>query len=162
MKSITFNTIRTLLNEWADLRFACLPDFSLPFFSQGGWEGWIQVEWAMFFTSRDYDVVRELKAYDGHLLKADLVFNKNIPKANPSVMDIVVEIKCQSVYVTQNAFYQSISDDVAKLSMLGHNQRGIMVVVVFEQNLLNKLRSEGYYQIPLVQKNICIMYKAVR
>lgn len=57
MKSITFNTIRTLLNEWADLRFACLPDFSLPFFSQGGWEGWIQVEWAMFFTSRDYDVV---------------------------------------------------------------------------------------------------------
>lgn len=114
----------------------------------------------MFFTSRDYDVVREFKAYDEHLLRADLVFNKNIPKANPSVMDIVVEIKCQSVYVNQNAFYQSISDDVAKLSMLGHNQRGIMVVVVFEQNLLDKLRSEGY--IPLVQKNICIMYKAVR
>lgn len=76
-------------------------------------------------------------------------------------MDIVVEIKCQSVYVNQKAVYQSISDDVAKLSMLGHNQRGIMVVVVFEQNLFDKLRSEGYYQIPLAQKNICIMYKAV-
>lgn len=162
MIPITFTTFKTQLNEWANLRFSCIPDFSLPFFAQGGWEGWIQVEWAMFFTNYGYDVVRELKAYDGCHLRADLVFNKNIPKQTPTIMDIVVEIKCQSIYVNMDAFCKAVDDDVAKLSMLGHNQRGIMLVVVFEPILLGKLCSKGYYQIPLAQKNICIMCKVVK
>lgn len=158
MKSITINTFRSEIKDWLDMRFSKLPDFSLPFFSQGGWEGWLQVEWAMFFTMRDYDVMREFHAYDQKNFRADLVFNNNILN-HPN---IVIEIKCQSIYVNYQSFYNSILNDEHKLSLLSDGQRCAMFVVVVEPSLFTQLKHAGYNELPIVQNNIRIMYRVIK
>ena len=67
MNPIDLNGLIVGLSIWENQRFSQLPDYALPFFSQGGWEGWLQVELAMFFTGYGYDVVREQNPYDNHL-----------------------------------------------------------------------------------------------
>ncbi|MGM9733968.1 MAG: hypothetical protein ACI3YT_07610 [Prevotella sp.] len=157
MKSITFNSIRTELRDWIDNRLSPLPNFGLPFFSHGGWEGWLQVEWAMFFTANDYDVIRESYVYDG-ALRADLVFNSTIQRGQ----EIILEIKCQSIYVKTDVLYKSIIEDENKLRGLNNGQKGVMCVVVVSQELYSKLQENGYSEIYSRNKEMALMYKIVK
>ena len=143
---------------WENERLSRLPADTLPFFSQGGWEGWLQVELAMFFTGACFDVVREQRAYNDNR-RADLVFNNHIPE----VTDMVVEIKCESIYVeTVEDFCWKVQVDEYKLSTLPEGKCGIMLVGATEQALADKLIQANYTLIPTAQNNMHIYYKVIK
>ena len=157
MNTIDLNGVIVGLSTWENQRFSQLPDYALPFFSQGGWEGWLQVEWAMFFTGYGYDIVREQNSY-GTRLRADLVFNKQIPGST----EIIAEIKCESIYITTDNFCKLIQADEEKLASLVGRNNGIMLVAVTEPVLERTLYHQGYQTVPSTQNNIRIMYKIVK
>lgn len=158
MRLITWNTFRSELRQWFDNRFSSIPDYSLPFFSQGGWEVWLQVELAMYFAASDYDIMREVK-YDNQNLRADFVLNRNFNNRR----EIFVEIKCQSIYIDKYSMYNSIHDDEQKMTQyLNDTQKGVMIVVVVEPTLAVTLEEYGYTEIKLIQNNIKIYSKIVK
>lgn len=158
MNGINLVTLIALLERWENEHLSRLPANTLPFFSQGGWEGWLQVELATFFLEAQYDVVREQKAYDNSK-KADLVFN-TLTVQSP---EIVVEIKCESIYIEKvDAFLSKIHEDERKLSTLPEHKYGIMLVGVTEQDAEDKLIKEGYFLIPTVQNNMHLLYKVIK
>lgn len=141
MNLIDINTIAQGLQMWCNSRLSNIPAHALPFFSKGGWEGWTQVELAMYFTSYGYDVTREVPCYNGSYLRADLVFNRTINQKE----EIVVELKCQSVYTP---ITELISKDVQKLSEnLYPYQKRVMVVLVIEADLEEIMNKDGYIPI---------------
>lgn len=159
MNGINLVTLIALLERWENEHLSRLPANTLPFFSQGGWEGWLQVELATFFLEAQYDVVREQKAYDNSK-KADLVFN-TLTAQSP---EIVVEIKCESIYIEKvDAFLSKIHEDERKLSTLPEHKYGIMLVGVTEKEAEDKLIiEEGYFLIPTVQNNMHLLYKVIK
>lgn len=158
MRLITWNTFRSELRQWFDNRFSSIPDYSLPFFSQGGWEVWLQVELAMYFAASDYDIMREVK-YDNQDLRADFVLNRNFYDRR----EIFVEIKCQSIYIDKYSMYNYISRDEQKMTQdLNDTQKGVMIVVVVEPTLAVTLEKYGYTEIKLIQNNIKIYSKIVK
>ncbi|MEQ3146772.1 hypothetical protein [Phocaeicola coprocola] len=150
-------TNQQLLQEiatWMNSRVATLPEFGQPFFSQGGWEGWVQVELAMYLTSRGYDVMREDRIY-GNSFRADLVVNPNIVEFR----NIAVEIKCQSMYRSIDSQLPLYDNDIERLLSLGLNWNGIMLIFVVEPILMNKLLSLGY--MSYVTRNLTLCYKEI-
>ena len=158
MKPLLVNDFQLELNEWCANRFATIPDYGLPFFQQGGWEGWLQVELAMFLTAKGYDVVREDKIYNANK-RADLVLNGNCADTYHPI--IAVEIKCQSIYIDNANFCNLISEDINKLNSLPDGFRGVMLVGVVEPELANILAENGFQNCPFIHNAIALFYKVI-
>lgn len=158
MNQIDLDTLITLIGIWENERLVRLPAEKLPFFSQGGWEGWLQVELAMYFTGANYNVVREQHAYNDNR-RADLVFNNQIP----GVADIVVEIKCESINVEKaEDFCWKVLVDEFKLSTLPNGKCGLMLVGATEPELEKELVGAGYTLVPTIQHNMHIYFKVIK
>lgn len=155
MTGLTNQQLLQEIINWMYSRVARLPDYGQPFFSQGGWEGWIQVELAMYLTSRDYDVVRESRIYNMNNYRADLVVNSNIN----GVKNIAVEIKCQSIYSQQYLQLNTYEHDIQRLKLLGTDWNAIMLIFVVEPNLSDLLSRNGYAYFTTPNMTLC--YKEI-
>lgn len=137
-----------------------------PYYSKGGWEGWVQVELAMWLTSRGYNVIRENRIYDYNYYRADLIINENV---NPNNL-IVIEIKCQSVLSTEKHVIEGFCNDVNRLeSLIANNMNPYMFIFVIDQGLANILsRNYKYSEYDCYssteENSICMkfMYKKIR
>ena len=158
MKPLLVNDFQLELNEWCANRFATIPDYGQPFFQQGGWEGWLQVELAMFLTAKGYDVVREDKIYNANK-RADLVLNENCATVYRPI--IAVEIKCQSIYINSDDFYKLICDDIEKMKSLPDGIRGVMLVGVVDSEFANYLAEEGFQCYAFINNAIALFYKVI-
>ena len=61
------------------------------FHMKGGWEGWFQVELALFLEQHGYTVKRDKQVFQGSLEAADLVVT------SPQGICTIIELKCQSL-----------------------------------------------------------------
>lgn len=157
MKPITINELESLISDWAVMKESQMTELGLPFYSQGGWEGWVQVELAMFLTSNGYDVIREDRIYQGQEYRADLVINSNC--ADTYHPPIAIEIKCQSIYLTEAALYGAIETDERKLANLV-DWRKLMLVFTVDQQTTDILQNQKNYEILKVPNGFfAIMYK---
>ena len=145
------------LNKWMNTRVKSLPKYGQPFYSQGGWEGWIQVELAMWLTAKGYDVMREERIYDNKYYRADLVINPNIPNATT----IAIEIKCQSIYSNINTFLKSATNDINKLESLDDSWNAIILCFIASESA--KKRKLGNYRIFTIDtNNLSCMYTIIK
>jgi hypothetical protein len=91
---------------------------------KGGWEGWLQVEFAL--AAQDYQIDREQAQYPDSGERVDVYrFGKN--------MDVAIEFKCES-FGQNRRFYDSLMDDVLKLKKLPLGHYGVLVGVVTDKN----------------------------
>lgn len=159
MKPISLNDFRSEIQLWSDKISREYSDKALPFFSSGGWEGWLQVELAMHLTLQGYDVVRELKVY-GTGQKADMVLNDNCSDSiHPR---IVVEIKCQSVNTTDiDSVSGLISKDIDKLSGLPNDYVKLMLVAAVDLNFAEYLAGSGFKPCATVRDAIALFVRRV-
>lgn len=158
MNPITLDELLSKINDWCNEIFSDIPDEALPFFSSGGWEGWLQVELAMRLTWEGYDVVRESQIYDNGK-KADIVFNDNCSDTNHP--RIVVEIKCQSIYKDINSFSGLISKDIDKLSGLPNDYVRLMLVAAVDQEFAQHLTAGGFEPCSVVRDAIALFVMRV-
>lgn len=149
--------LKAELKNWIEIRFAQIPDYGLPFFSQGGWEGWLQVELAMYLTSKGYDVIRESRIYDNTNFRADLVLN-TILNTNRI---IGVEIKCQSIYLQPCEVIKKIEEDILKLKELGNVWNGLIIVAVVSDEFLQILKNGGFECYVNSYRTMALCFKAV-
>lgn len=158
MKPITINELESLISDWAVMKKSQMTELGLPFYSQGGWEGWVQVELAMYLTSNGYDVIREDRIYQGQEYRADLVINSNCADATYHP-PIAIEIKCQSIYLTEAALYGAIETDEMKLANLV-DCRKLMLVFTADQRTIDFLQNQkNYKRLKVPNCFFAIMYK---
>ena len=158
-KKLSMTGLKVELENWHRERFEGIDSNFMPYFSKGGWEGWLQVEWAMYLNSQDYDVLREEPIYNNNQ-RADLVINKNIPRGDNQVFNnIAIEIKCQSIYNSQDQFLESVKSDINKLEELRYYWSKLMVVVAIDDNILNLLRRENF--LIRMHTNLAFGYRSV-
>ncbi len=144
------NVFREGLQSWLNTRFALIPEKALHYFSKGGWEGWWQVELAMWFASFDYDVEREMHVYKNNpKLSADLVFNSHIDTAT----NYVVEIKCQSITQTMNSFIEQIQCDIEKIKKTDFGYK-IILVSFIDENVVPTFQENNFKLLYDRNKNL--------
>ena len=157
MKEITMTNLKTELKNWIEEKFSLIPDYGLPFFSLGGWEGWLQVEFAMHLTNNGYDVIRESRIYGNTRYRADLVLNETLNKNRI----IGVEIKCQSIYLQPVDIIKMIEEDYNKLRTLGNVWNGLIIVAVISKELFDILQKDGYECYINSHGNMALCFKSV-
>lgn len=157
MKPITIKTFCSLLGDWVSSKAIQINNYVQPFYSQGGWEGWVQVELAMLLTESSYDVIRERAIYNNSGQRADLVINSTC--SNASYPPIVVEIKCQSIFLTDDDFYKAICADEQKLKNLPVKYKKLMIVFVVDQGIYDRLLKSDYYDVKNGNSNFTVLSK---
>lgn len=79
---------------WAHTKYSAIQS---AFHMKGGWEGWLQVELALWLQQNGFEVEREKHVFNNPLEAADLVVTSPNPQGGYPVRTIV-ELKCESLY----------------------------------------------------------------
>lgn len=145
--TLTLDDFRKYLEEWALYR---RDDFQRFFPLKGGWEAWVQADFAAFVLLKDdrYDVLREVTIYTDPYQKVDWLFNDtDIDKTKR----IAVELKCQS-FNNWEAFIPGIEADILKLQqdrikVQFRTCATIVMGIYFEPGTRNWMRMNGFNEI---------------
>jgi hypothetical protein len=108
--TLTYAQYKDYLIEWCKARGATFKYF---FPLKGGWEAWVQADYAAFVLSKNsaYDILREVAIYKNNYQRVDWLFNNNDVVAQK----IAVEIKCQS-FENHDSFIAGVGADIDKLA----------------------------------------------
>jgi hypothetical protein len=124
---LTFDEFAGYVTNWCEIRGK---DFKLYFPLKGGWELWVQADFAAYVLAQNntYDILREVPIYVNRYQRVDWWFNN----ADLTITNkIAIEIKCQS-FENRDAFVAGVQADIAKLAqvkikpMLRTCQTGVM------------------------------------
>jgi hypothetical protein len=108
---ITYDQYANFLLEWCKFRGDSLKNY---FPLKGGWEAWVQADYAAYVLSYDstVDILREVPIYNNAQQRCDWLYNNT----SVNVTDkIAIEIKCQS-FDNRDAFTAGVAADIAKLN----------------------------------------------
>lgn len=96
-------------------------------YTQGGWEGWVQVELTKYLYNNypKIEVCREFPLY-GNSKRVDLFINKSL----------AVEIKCQSIYNGEKIL-EGVEKDCEKMQSLNGNVEKIVIFFLIDRNSIN-------------------------
>lgn len=108
---LTYDQYASYLIDWCNDRG---PTFKYYFPLKGGWELWVQADFAAYVLAKDstYDILREVQIYKDVYQRVDMLFNENAPLVTDK---IAIEIKCQT-FLSQNDFIAGVGADIAKLA----------------------------------------------
>jgi hypothetical protein len=115
---LTYDQYASFLIDWCSSRG---PSFKYYFPLKGGWELWVQADFAAFVLAKDstYDILREVNIYTDVYQRVDMLFNENAPLVTDK---IAIEIKCQTL-LSQNDFIAGVGADIAKLAQIRLKQQ---------------------------------------
>lgn len=163
MKYFSVDDISRYVSEWFKQK---LTTDMIPYLSQGGWEGWVQVELAMFCGMLDFDIQREQKIYGDDRSRVDLLFNNlffqpDNNQAHDDLKRIAVEIKCQSVYYDTSGFINAVNSDICKLRTLDSAlyTRCILLFLI-EKGSFNHFSQRGFFTL-CGNENIVVLAKLI-
>lgn len=129
---LSLDNFVTYLAQWCELKTNTLyPPFGSYPLLKGGWEAWMQADFAAYLISvnNTYDVLREQYIYGGQQ-RVDWLVNSTLTPDTHQML--AVELKCESLgqYV---AFVGDVKDDIAKLKTISGKYQTLMVAMFFEE-----------------------------
>jgi len=109
--TLTYDQYATYLINWCAIRGN---DFKLYFPLKGGWEAWVQADYAAYVLAQNntYDILREVGIYTNNYKRVDWLFNNDDVNVKEK---IAIELKCQS-FENRDAFIAGVQADIAKLA----------------------------------------------
>lgn len=108
-------TITTLFLDWVATP-AIIAQSQTAFLQKGGWEGWLQVEFASYLQTLSFQVQREYPAYTT-AQRADILAQSLSQVAPPIYQYDIVELKTESLFQSGNTpddFINRVEADIAK------------------------------------------------
>lgn len=141
--TLTYDQYAALLLEWCGIRGDSFKNY---FPLKGGWEAWVQADYAAYVLSWNstVDILREVPIYVNPRQRVDWLFNNN----DVVTSKLAIEIKCQS-FDNRDAFTAGVGADIAKLNQLNINphfqtcQTGVLAIC-FSEDALLWLQGNGF------------------
>lgn len=145
--TLTYDQYAELLLRWCEFRGDSLKNY---FPLKGGWEAWVQADYAAFVLSWNstVDILREVPIYVNRRQRCDWLFNNTDPTVTQK---IAIEIKCQS-FDNRDAFTAGVGEDIAKLNQLNIDpyfrtcQTGVLAIC-FAPEALTWLETHNFFII---------------
>jgi hypothetical protein len=108
---LTYDDYASFLIDWCNANVA---KFEYLYLLKGGWELWVQADYASFVLQRDtrYEILREVPIYTNEGQRVDLLFNND---SGVVTQKIAIEIKCQT-FLTRDDFIAGVQRDALKLA----------------------------------------------
>jgi hypothetical protein len=132
MRALNIDEITTAILQWIEHCVQSRPGFFAALFAlQGGWETWVQADFAAFLNyiqrgQEPLDIQREVRIYAERNQAVDWLFN-----ANTGYPSIGIEIKCQNAHMNAWQLLQGVNTDLIKIRQPLQIHNCTMYVIVF-------------------------------